>query len=200
MTTTEQLATDSNGVIFEPTLVVTTQDSTSTAQTILGGTIDQGTELLIGSDGNDYIDGGNAYHIIDSGAGNDTLVFDASDTSINGGTGFDTLVMTASTTIDFTALVSNPVTNIEVIDLSQSGVNGDIKLSLEEVVSMTDSHNTLTILGGAGDNVTVDSTLTKTANTSTEVINGTSHTFDIYQDTAIDPTVVLKIETDIPQV
>ncbi|MFY9141882.1 tandem-95 repeat protein [Sulfuricurvum sp.] len=197
MTTTGQLATDSNGVIFEPTVVVTTQDGINTAQTIVGGTIDQGNEVLIGTDGNDYIDGGNAYHMINGGNGNDTLVFDATDTLIDGGTGFDTLMLATSATIDFTALLSNPVTNIEAIDMTKNGVNGDITLSLNDVVSMTDSHNELYIIGDSLDKVTVDSTLSKTTETSTEIINGQSHTFDVYVDNAIDPTVTLKVEQAI---
>jgi hypothetical protein len=131
-------------------------------------------------------------------AGNDTLVYDSEDTVIDGGVGMDTLLLTSNTTIDFSSLdgSTNPIKNMEVIDLSKATV--ELKtLSLSDVVDITGAGNTthiLTILGDSADKVTVDSTLSKTS-TSTEVVNGATHTFDVYTHTnASDPTVIVKIE------
>jgi hypothetical protein len=204
VTTTAPLGTE-----FYPMLsaVTTEYDANNNvvdvAVTTLGGS---GSTTITGTINDDYIDGRGGNDSINGGAGNDTLVFDASDTKIDGGTGTDTLILSSTTTsIDFTALTTanDPIKNIEIIDLGHGGsadAHQLTNLSLQDVIDMTDTNKTLTIMGDAADKVTVDSTLTKTANTSTEVIDGTSHTFDIYTGAnATDPTVLVKVEQTIDQ-
>jgi hypothetical protein len=60
----------------------------------------------------------------------------------------------------------------------------------------TDSNHTIAFIGDSADKVTLDSTLSKTG-TSTEVINGTEYTFDVYSAGTIDPTVIVKVKQDI---
>ena len=158
---------------------------------LLGG---NGNDILRGGSGNDILNGGSGDDILYGDSGDDTLVYGSGDT-MDGVTGIDTLLFTSNTNIDFNAFsnnAQNPIDNIEIFDLTQAKVNLT-NLSLQDVIDMTDSNNTLTILGDSGDKVTVDSTLTKT---STETVGG--HTFDVYTHTnANDPTVIVKIEQEI---
>lgn len=88
-----------------------------------------------------------------------------------------------------------PSFNVTYFELVMMSVKRSTKLSLSDVIDMTETSNTrtLTILGDSADKVTVDSTLTKAS--STETING--NTFDIYTHASTgtgDPTVIVKIE------
>ncbi len=193
-TVTDGAASDTAHVTVT-TLQGSTITGTSANEILIGGT---GNDTLVGGTGADTLMGGVGSDTLNGGDGNDILVFDSADSLINGGTGTDTLVLLANTNIDFSALntLNNPVDNVEIIDLSVNGSHQLTNLSFQDVIDMTDSNKTLTIMGDSSDTVTVDSTLIKTANTSTEVINDVFHTFDIYQG-ASDPTVVLKIEQDV---
>jgi hypothetical protein len=195
-------------------------DGSSIAYSIIGGTADStGIHALTGGNGNDYISGGTGNDMLIGGAGNDTLVTDLATSgttisgdhagvgTIDGGTGIDTLIFgTGNSSINFNLLDNtiNPIKNIEIIDLGRGGAADSHQLtniSLQDVIDMTDTNKILTIMGDASDKVTVDSTLKNTGTQSTEIINGSSHTFDIYQGaSAGDPTVVLKIEHEIPHV
>jgi len=151
---------------------------------------------LNGGDGDDILIGGSSSDTLNGGAGNDVIVYGGFNTKIDGGTGTDTLVLKMGTDIDFSALntANDPIKNMEVIDLTINGNHTLTALSLSDVLDVTGktSNATLSILGDSADKVTVDSTLSKTG-TSTEVVNGAAHTFDIYAG-ATDPTVIVKIE------
>ena len=156
-----------------------------------------GNDVLYGQGGNDTLDGGAGSDIMYGGTGNDTLVFDGVDSVVDGGAGLDTLVLSMNTSINFDSLITNPVSNIEVIDLAQNGDHQMVNISLQDVIDMTDGNNDLYILGDAGDKVTVDTTtLTKQDGSVSEVVNGSEHTFDVYVN-ASDPTVTLKVEQTI---
>ncbi|PHM16795.1 MAG: hypothetical protein CJD30_09850, partial [Sulfuricurvum sp. PD_MW2] len=169
---------------------------------------DASDDYVTGTDGKDVIHGGAGNDVIDGGAnkdwiygdeGNDTILFDAKDVLMDGGSGIDTLLLPTGTNIDFSALntTNNPIKNIEVIDLGTTGAHSLTNLSLQDVIDMTDSNHTLTIIGNSADSVSVDSTLTKTG-TTTETMNGTTYAFDVYTHTnASDPTVTVKIEQDV---
>lgn len=193
-TVTDGAASDTAHVTVT-TLQGSTITGTSANEILISGT---GNDTLVGGTGADTLVGGVGSDTLNGGDGNDILVFDGADSLINGGTGTDTLVLLASTNIDFSALSTsnNPVNNIEIIDLAMNGSHQLTNLSLQDVIDMTDTNKTLTIMGDSSSTVTIDSTLTKTENTSTEVINDVFHTFDIYQGTT-DPTVTLKIEQAI---
>ena len=115
---------------------------------------------------------------------------------IDGGSGVDTLVLPSATNIDFSTLdtATNPIKNIEVIDLGISGTNTLSNLSLADVIDMTDSNNDLYILGNTSDSVDFEgSGWIKGTSTVTETVNGTVHTFDVYTN-AGDNTVTVKVE------
>lgn len=160
-----------------------------------------GSDILIGLDGDDTLDGGAGSDALVDANGNDTFVFDAADTLINGGIGIDTLVLAQDANIDFTALntSNNPVHNMEVIDLGEGAALGGnhtlTNLSLQDVIDMTDTNNTLTIKGDGGDSVNIptttgtDYTMTQSSESGLDVYT--------YSSSSGDPTVVLKIETDV---
>jgi hypothetical protein len=112
-----------------------------------------GDDKLYGGAGNDYLDGGAGADTLNGGTGDDRLLFDANDLSIDGGVGKDTLVFSLDDgNIDFSAVDNPIIKNIESIDLSAG--NHEIKLSLQDVINMTDSTDkTLQIIGDTGDKV-----------------------------------------------
>ncbi|MDP3587422.1 MAG: pre-peptidase C-terminal domain-containing protein, partial [Sulfuricurvum sp.] len=160
------------------------------------------TDLLDGGLGDDYLDGGAFSDTLQGGEGDDMLVFDAADTLIDGGAGIDTMILAVSSNIDFSLLDNSKATNIEVIDLGMNGNHSLTNLSYTDVISITDSSNTLTILG---DSVNDQVQLTQSdgwtgTGTVMEVVNGNYHTFDVYTSTgsnATDPTVTVKVEQAI---
>jgi len=120
--------------------------------------------------------------------GSDIVLYDNASTFNDGGAGFDTLVLSENQNLDFDN-ISN-IQNIEAIDLV--GADHSItNLTAQDVIDMTDTNNELFIYGDSGDNVAMDATLTKTANTT--VIDG--KTFDIYADAG--NTVTVNIEQEI---
>jgi hypothetical protein len=121
-------------------------DSTETIQ---GGA---GNDIIYGGHQGNHIDGGAGADSIYGGDGDDTIVFDADDLIIDGGTGIDTLILNQDDGIDFSSLETE-ITNIEKIDLSAEGTNKLTNLSLEQIVSMTDENDSLTILGDSEDSV-----------------------------------------------
>jgi hypothetical protein len=172
-----------------------------------------GDDILVGNGGNDNLYGGD---------GNDTLISDidthtettgfwpfqstnmtySGDTAshaLDGGAGIDTLILSQGTNIDFTAFnTSNMALNdIEIINLHHNGAHELRNLSLEDVLAITDSNHTLTILGDSSDKVDFDGgNGWSKSGTSTGTINGASHTFDHYHNSG-DLTVLVKVETAI---
>ncbi|HIC44166.1 MAG TPA: VWA domain-containing protein, partial [Sulfurimonas sp.] len=109
---------------------------------------------------------------------------------LDGGVGFDTLVLHGTEFIDF-ANVDN-IKNIESIDLT-TGDNNLLNISAADVLEMTDSNNTLTILGDESDSVSLKDSTEWTQTQTTE----DGHNFTVYSS-AEDYSVILKIETEIP--
>ncbi|MDD5212298.1 MAG: hypothetical protein PHV62_07770, partial [Sulfuricurvum sp.] len=124
----------------------------------------------------------------------DVLAARVSDSVLidGGAAGIDILVLSEDEGIDFSTLDNNPVTNIEVIDLTQSGDHEMTSITLDNVVDITNENNDLTILrDNTDDSVTTDVT---TLENTGEVTIG-SDTFDMYANVEnTDPTVTLKIE------
>ncbi|WP_146204181.1 VWA domain-containing protein, partial [Prosthecochloris marina] len=74
-----------------------------------------GNDTIYGNDGNDMLIGGDGTDILWGGEGDDILVFDTADT-IDGGAGTDTLFVKAGESVDFTSYVSQ-LSNLEIIQL-----------------------------------------------------------------------------------
>lgn len=192
--------------------LISTEDGADSAMTAVGV---YGDNDIAGGDGNDILIGGDGDDALSGGEGNDTLVSDIhtigdtlyGDTqadAIDGSEGTDTLVLTEGSSIDFSAVVSanNPITGIEVIDLSENGDHQLQNISHQDIIDMTGGGNILTILGdSAADYVSVDGTTMQYDGTSTEMINGVSYDFDIYSSiSGTDPTVTLRVENIITDV
>ena len=86
--------------------------------------------------------------------------------------------------------MSNPVTNIEQIDLSNASVTLD-KLTLEDVLDITGNGTELTILGTGDDTVNLQDSATSWAESGQ--VSESGRTFDVYTN----DTVTVKIEQDI---
>ena len=134
-----------------------------------GGTID---ESAINATASDDVLGYNDTNAIDGGAGSDRLII------------FDTKE------VDFTK-----VTNVETIDYSIVGDHTVTDLTLSDVIAITDSNNSLKILGDASDNVDFDAADNWVKNVSGQVTEG-GKTFDVYTS-ANDTSVEVKVQQEV---
>ncbi len=130
-------------------------------------------------------------------AGNDRLLYDGGP--LNGLAGVDTIEFRLGENIDFSASPVKP-TNIEQFDLMPAGQNHSLgHLSVQDVLDMTGSGKSLTILGDSGDSVSLKSTLGGTWSTSgAQTVDG--HNFDVYvnsQDAAIKVLIEQSINKNI---
>ena len=145
------LTTADSASSISPTISVVTIDGDTSAITIVGGDSDSD---FVGTAGNDYIDGGAGDDNINAGGGDDHIKFDIADTgTIDGGAGADTLILQGDMTLDFSDTNIANIQNIESISL-ETGIQ-DITISLDDVLSMTDTSNTLTIKDTTLDTLTI---------------------------------------------
>ena len=120
-----------------------TLEGDASANQIVGG---QGDDTLVGNGGADVLRGGE---------GNDVLAVSSVDDAfrLDGGTGIDTLRLDAEQILDFTALSDLAISSIEQIDLTMDDGNSELTLNLTDVLSLSESSNTLSIFGDSGDAV-----------------------------------------------
>ncbi|MGA1931984.1 immunoglobulin-like domain-containing protein [Arcobacter sp. YIC-464] len=170
-TGTEKIAPENQVINVE----VETSDGTATATGNMQITFD-GDKALVGTDEDEVFDYSSATSI-DGGAGSDELVL-----SLNDGN------------IDFSALNNPEIKNIESINLDE-GNHSLTKLSLDDVIQMTDSTDkTLVIKGDLSDSVELKDTTGTWATSSTQIIDNV--TYDVYTNTD-DSTYKVLIQTDI---
>jgi len=117
----------------------------------LTGTIP--SDVLVGGQGNDTLDGGGGADVVKGGAGDDVLVWHASSDArmFDGGAGTDTLWFEHSVSLiqpDF----DHRYSGIEVVDMSGSFSN-TLTVTLADVLNLSDTSNTLRVLGNADDSV-----------------------------------------------
>ncbi len=107
-----------------------------------------GNDTLVGDGGDDAFFGGN---------GNDIIrVKDSSFLRVDGGAGTDTLALNGSSiSLDLGAIATETIRGIEKIDLTGTG-NNKLILFRNDVLQLSDSSNTLTVDGNAGDKVVTD--------------------------------------------
>ena len=158
-------------------------------------TIDSGNakDTINGEEGNDIIDGGRGADIIDGGEGNDIIATDGLDT-IDGGIGFDTVILDEGISLNFNNVQN--LSNIEEIDLSQTGANSLLNLSLQDVIDMTDGDNVLKITGDSDDSVSFKNGTGDDTWSTTSTVTEDGKTFDVYTNTD-DNSVQVKVEQPI---
>lgn len=110
-----------------------------------------GLDMLDGGAGIDILDGGLGNDSISGGAGNDTMIWGAGDT-VNGGVGTDTLKVSPDN-LNLVAITNRfQIVNIEKINMTGSN-NNTLTVGKLDVLDLSSSTNTLTVLGNAGDTV-----------------------------------------------
>jgi Ca2+-binding RTX toxin-like protein len=159
----------------------------STGDDTLTGTV--GSDVLIAGTGADTLVGSGGADILRGGAGDDILaISDTNFTKIEGGSGLDTLRLDgAGMFLDFRTIADNAITEIEIIDLNGQG--NSVSLDVLEVLRLSDSSNTVRILGTNADQVTLD-TLSWAGGTT---VTDSEGTFNVYSN----GQAILQIQTDI---
>jgi Ca2+-binding RTX toxin-like protein len=106
--------------------------------------------VLTGNAGKDVLDGKGGADFLKGSAGNDTLVWQAAD-RFDGGAGTDTLKVNAGN-LNLTRIVDAKIRNVEQIDMT--GGNGNtLTVNASDVLALSNSTNTLRVLGNDGDTV-----------------------------------------------
>ncbi len=132
-----------------------TFSGTSGADTLTGGTA--GAERFVAGAGNDTMTGGGGADIFHGGAGDDTItVADLTFQWVDGGRGSDTLALSGSGMQMNLTTLRGRWSAIEIIDLTGSG-NNLLTVTALDVLNLSDSSNTLTVNGNAGDSVVMGS-------------------------------------------
>ena len=137
------------------------QEGTTGADTLSGSA---SADVLVGGLGNEILVGGGGLDVLRGGEGDDILVVaDASFRRVDGGTGAsggngDTLRL-ASGSLNLTTVADNKIEGIERIDLSASGSGANaLTLQLSDVLNISETSNTLTLIGGTSEGDTVNVT------------------------------------------
>ncbi len=118
--------------------------------TLSGG---NGVDSLVGGQGDDVLDGGAGADTLYAGPGNDTLVYDAADVRIDGGYGTDTLQLAgAGVSLNLDNVSGTQLRGLEAVDLTGSGANS-LRLNVQDLLNLSDTSNTLTVLGDGNDSV-----------------------------------------------
>ena len=108
-------------------------------------------DQLNGYNGADRMDGKGGADKINGGAGNDTITWGAGDT-VNGSTGNDK-VKIKSGNLDLVAMTNqSQITNTESVDMTGTN-NNTLTVGKADVLDISSSTNTLTVLGNVGDTV-----------------------------------------------
>ena len=156
----------------------------------------EGSNVLMGSELSDVLVGSSGTDSLYGGAGNDTLVFDSGDDVIDGGEGTDTLIVAGASALDFSSL--DNVSNIEVIDLTDSLGSKLTNVTALDIKEMTDTANDIYIIGDAGDQFDFadNAAWNQTGTNISYDINGTTYQFNQYTSVE-DPTVVVHVETEL---
>ena len=116
-----------------------------------------GANVMVGGLGNDTLVGNGGADVLRGGGGDDVLaVSDTTFQRIDGGSGIDNVRLDgAGISLDLTSIANSRITEVEQIDLAGTGSTGNniLTLNLQDVLQISDTSNTLTVMGGTGDRV-----------------------------------------------
>ena len=125
-------------------------EGTAANDTLIGGIA---RDVIVGGLGSDTLFGNGGADSLRGGGGADTLAIgDGSFRRIDGGSGEDTLRIDGVFSLDLTTIPDNKIENIEIIELSGSGLN-QLTLQLSDLLDLSGTSNTLKVFGDAGDAV-----------------------------------------------
>ena len=118
-----------------------------------------GADTLSGAAGNDTLDGGSANDLLLGGTGNDVLLWGANaNDRFDGGGGIDKLRTAVS--LNLTLVKNANIKSIEQIDLSPAGKQ-KLTLDVSDVLDLSESSNTIKVLGAKGDSVDIIESFTR---------------------------------------
>lgn len=166
-----------------------THAGTAGADTLTGTA---GGDVMVGGVGDDSLRGNGGADVLKGGSGQDVLaISDAEFRQLDGGGGMDTLTVDGFN-LDLSAVPDMRVSDIETIDLTDGGVNRII-LEFRDMRNLSDTSNTITIIGDSGDKVIID--LTGTGLQPVDQGNG----FIAYTAQAVNngPTLLVQDSLDL---
>lgn len=112
-----------------------------------------GDDVLRGAGGADRLDGGAGVDALSGMGGNDRLAWSQEDSHNGGGGNLDVLAVAgAGASITLNALPAGTIRNVEIIDLTGTGDNV-LNVTVQEVLDISSSSNTLRVMCDVGDNV-----------------------------------------------
>ena len=173
-----------------------THAGTAAAETLTG---DGTANVIVAGRGNDSVSGGGGADVIYAAEGDDTItVSDTAFARIDGGSGDDTLALDGSgLTLDLTAIADSNLAGVETIDITGTGSN-TLTLDVLEVLNISDTSNTLTVIGNAGDRVVIvlDG---EWAPTGTESLPGASFTVLANGSAVLRVDTRLDVQVQLPE-
>gem|GEM_PF-6069409 len=173
-----------------------THAGTVAADTLTG---DGTANVMVAGQGNDIVTGGGGADVIYAAEGDDTItVSDTTFARIDGGSGDDTLRLDGSgLTLDLTDIADSDLTGIETIDITGSG-NNTLTLDVLEVLNVSDTSNTLSVIGNVGDRVVIvlDGEWTQTG---TESLPGASFAVFANRSAVLRLDTRLDVQVQLPE-
>ena len=110
----------------------------------------EGVEGLFGTDGNDYLRGGEGCDAIFGGAGNDIIVYDQQDYLVSGGSGIDFMV-SDDTSLTLDGLLSNTSSDKPLVSGIEVLLKGEDALSLTSINDLADRYGITLGVNEAGE-------------------------------------------------
>jgi Bacterial Ig-like domain/FG-GAP repeat/RTX calcium-binding nonapeptide repeat (4 copies) len=137
----------------------------------LVGTV--GADVMVAGRGDDVVTGNGGADVLLGGQGDDQIVIaDTAFKRVGGGSGSDTLTLAGTgQSLDLTTIADSRLTGIETIDIS--GGTNTLTLNQQEVLNLSDTSNTLTVVRNINGTVNIGAGWTQTGS---QVINGNQQT------------------------